>query len=220
MNRILIAALVLAPSMLPPTPAAAWMRGGGGSWSRTAGGGYAHEGDAGGFNHATAVGPNGVAHEGDAGGYDHGTAANSQGAIHGSDYGGYDHSTATNGYSTEHTNAYGTTTSTGAYYHQPAVVNSYGSTCYNCGGSGWGAGAAVAAGVGGLAVGTAIGAAAASNAYAARPVYPIGATYASLPAGCGYNPVNGAPEYVCGGGVWLMPAYGANGVYYRIVPAP
>ena len=87
------AALAVATAI---EPADAWMRGGGGfggGWGRTAGGGVYHSGDAGGFEHGTAVGPNGVAHEGDAGGYWHGCAGNGYGAAHASTYGGYYHGT-------------------------------------------------------------------------------------------------------------------------------
>ena len=90
-----------------------------------------HTGDAGGFEHATQVGPNGVAHESDAGGAWHGSAANSYGAYHGSDYGGYYHSTTADADGVYHTGV------DGAYYHQPAVVNAYGG-CYNCGVGGLG----------------------------------------------------------------------------------
>jgi hypothetical protein len=38
-----------------------------------------------------------------------------------------------------------------------------------------------------------------------------------LPAGCFYRVL--PREYECGG-MWLAPAYGANGVYYRVAPAP
>jgi hypothetical protein len=31
--------------------------------------------------------------------------------------------------------------------------------------------------------------------------------------------MNGATYYVCGN-TWFSPAYGANGVYYRVVPTP
>jgi hypothetical protein len=133
------------------------------------------------------------------------------------------------------TSSHGTTTASyGAYYHQPATVNYYGgSGCYNCGGSGWGyAGAALA----GAAVGTAVGATVASanttNAYNAGVAagsasgyaagVAAGASFAVLPAGCAYSPSGGRPYYYCsgGGGYWLMPAYGANGLYYRAVAAP
>jgi hypothetical protein len=97
------------------------------------------------------------------------------------------------------------------------VVNQYyGTGCYNCGG--WNGGAAVAAGV---AVGAAAGATAANiaNANAAAAAYAPGDIYAALPAGCGYSTYYGRAYYNCGG-TWFSPAYGANGVYYRVVPAP
>jgi hypothetical protein len=118
------------------------------------------------------------------------------------------------------------------------VVNNYSTGCYNCGG--WNAGGAWAAGAVGLAAGTAIGATAAaastaaatSNAYAAGvaagaapppppppPTYTIGAIYPRLPGGCAYDPVGSAAYYNCAG-YWFSPAYGANGVYYRVVPTP
>ncbi len=49
--------------------------------------------------------------------------------------------------------------------------------------------------------------------------WPVGATYGYLPAGCSYNYIVGQVYYSCGAG-WLQPAYGANGLYYRVVPAP
>ncbi|MCW3476637.1 hypothetical protein [Limobrevibacterium gyesilva] len=169
-----------------------------------------HSGGYGGFEHATSVTPEGVAHGSNYGGYAHGTAVGPEGAAHVSDYGGAWH---------------GTTAPSGAYYHQPVVVNHYGATgCYNCGGGGWGvpAGAAVAAGAAGVAVGAMAGAASANAAAANAAVaaaYPMGATYAALPAGCGYSPYGGKPYYFCGR-AWMTPAYGANGVYYLVVPAP
>jgi hypothetical protein len=116
-------------------------------------------------------------------------------------------------------------------FHQPVVVNQYGASCYNCGG--WaGNGAAVAAGLGGLAVGTAIGAASANaasaNAYAAgaaagaaatAAAYGVGDVYATLPPGCAYHPVGATTYYACGP-TWFTPYYGANGIYYRVVPPP
>jgi hypothetical protein len=110
-----------------------------------------------------------------------------------------------------HTGYYGTTTTaTGAYYHQPGVANYYGATgCYNCGaGAGWAAAAGVATGV-------AVGATATAAAMAARPVATAPAMYSVLPAGCIYQ----AGYYACNG-TWLRPAYGANGVYYSVVPPP
>ena len=215
MKALMLAATAALAVPAAIEPADAWMRGGGdfhGGWGRTAGGGFYHEGDTGGFSHATEVGPGGVAHESDAGGAWHGTAANGYGAYHGGDYGGYYHGTYANGYGAWHTGAYG------AYYHQPVVVNSYGAGCYNCGYGGWGAAAAGAA-IGAAAVGTAAAAAAAPVVAAPPAVWPIGMTVGYLPAGCVYvhRPIRS--WYQCPAG-WLEPVYGANGLYYRVVPAP
>jgi hypothetical protein len=49
--------------------------------------------------------------------------------------------------------------------------------------------------------------------------YYTGDVYAALPGGCGYVPYGGGAYYNCGG-TWFTAAYGANGVYYRVVPAP
>jgi hypothetical protein len=140
-----------------------------------------------------------------------GTASGGEGSWHATSangttaYGGYDH-------------YYGGSYST---YHPPTVVNSYyGGGCYDCGG--WNTAGAAAVG---LAAGTAIGAAganaASANAYAAGVAagggYAMGAIYPTLPAGCIYRPV--LSVYECGG-TWLQAAYGANGVYYRVVPGP
>jgi hypothetical protein len=111
-------------------------------------------------------------------------------------------------------------------YNSPTVVNAYGANCYNCGG--WNTGGAVAAGV---LAGTAIGAAASANAtnqaYAAgvaagqaSVANPPGTLYGTLPAGCVYDPVAGVTYYHCNSGLWFVPSYGANGVYYRVVTAP
>jgi hypothetical protein len=74
MKALILAATAALAAATAIEPANAWMRGGGGfggGWSRTAGGGFEHSGDYGGFEQSTAVGPNGIAHEGDAGGYWH-----------------------------------------------------------------------------------------------------------------------------------------------------
>ncbi len=185
MKALVLAATAALAVATAIEPADAWMRSGGGfggGWGRTAGGG--------------------VAHEGDAGGYWHGSAANGYGAAHASTYGGYYHGTYANGNGAWHTGAYRD------YYHQPAVVNSYAGGCWNCGNGGWGyAGAAAAGALAGAAVGAVATAAA------------IGATYGYLPDGCAYSPYGGAAYYNCGG-YWVRPAYGANGVYYTVVPAP
>ena len=115
-------------------------------------------------------------------------------------------------------------------YHPPTTVNVYGSSCSGCGG--WSTAGAAAAG---LAVGAVAGAAiasantnaAASNAYSAgyaagstaNPTYTMGAIYATVPTGCAQPTVHGQTYYLCNN-TWFQPSYGANGVYYRVVPAP
>jgi hypothetical protein len=123
----------------------------------------------------------------------------------------------------------------GAYYH-PTEVNVYHPayaahpyypSCYNCSSSST-AGAAAA----GLAVGMVAGAAAASAntsaatsaAYSAGVAagsthYTAGTAYVTLPAGCANPVVQGKPYYLCGN-TWFQPNYGANGVYYIVVPGP
>jgi hypothetical protein len=113
-------------------------------------------------------------------------------------------------------------------------VNVYGSGCYNCGG--WStAGAAAAGVVVGAAVATSVAnannAAATSNAYNAgvaagvsatavpSATFPVGAMYGVLPAGCVMPNVQGSTYYLCGN-TWFQPAYGANGIYYRVVLPP
>jgi hypothetical protein len=120
---------------------------------------------------------------------------------------------------------------TAAYegYHPPAVVNSYGAGCYNCGG--WATASAAATGA---AVGTIVGATAASankaaatsSAYsagvaagAASATYVMGAIYPTIPSGCATPNVQGTTYYLCGN-TWFQPSYGANGVYYTVVPTP
>jgi len=108
-------------------------------------------------------------------------------------------------------------------YHPPTTVNVYGSSCGNCGG--WSAAGAAAAGA---AVASANTSAAASTAYAAgyaagsdaAPAYAMGAIYATLPAGCNSSATVGGTLYYLCGDTWFKPSYGANGVYYRVVPAP
>jgi hypothetical protein len=118
----------------------------------------------------------------------------------------------------------------GSYaYHPPTVVNTYSAGCYNCGG--WSTGAAVATGVAvGVATGAAIASAnasaATSNAYAAgvavgaaSATFAMGQVVAVVPAGCTVPVIQGQTYYLCGN-TWFSPAYGANGVYYRVVPGP
>jgi hypothetical protein len=212
MKLILIAASLLV-ACAASEPASAWMRagawgghasGGGGSWSATGARGSTASGGDGswsgsGFRGGSASGGGG---SWSGTGYRGGTASGGDGSWHATGaygntaYGGYDHYNG--GY-------YGA-------YHPPAVVNGYSSGCYNCGG--WNAGSAVAAGAAvGLAAGAVVGAAAASAPY-------VPPTYTVVPAGCSYSPVGGSAYYACTTGAWLAPAYGANGVYYRVVPTP
>ena len=73
--------------------------------------------------------------------------------------------------------------------------------------------------------GSANTAAATANAYNAGVVagagaaYAMGAIYATLPAGAVVTNVYGQ-NYYLSGNTWFQPAYGANGVYYRVVPPP
>jgi hypothetical protein len=47
----------------------------------------------------------------------------------------------------------------------------------------------------------------------------MGQVVAVVPAGCATPNVQGQSYYLCGN-TWFSPSYGANGVYYRVVPAP
>jgi hypothetical protein len=60
---------------------------------------------------------------------------------------------------------------------------------------------------------------AAAAASGGSATYPVGAIYATLPAGCMQPSGLGSTYYLCGNN-WFKPSYGANGVYYRVVPAP
>jgi len=123
-------------------------------------------------------------------------------------------------------------------YHPPVAVPYYSSGCYGC--------AAAAGAVVGLATGAAIASAntsaVASSAYAAGAAntaaatssaysagvaagataahYEMGVAYASLPSQCGEANIQGANYYVCGSDTWFKPSFGANGVFYRVVPTP
>ena len=53
---------------------------------------------------------------------------------------------------------------------------------------------------------------------AAPPInYSVGQIVAVLPAGCITPSVQGTTYYLCGN-TWFSAAYGANGVYYKVVP--
>ena len=47
----------------------------------------------------------------------------------------------------------------------------------------------------------------------------MGMSYAALPGGAAKIDKNGTTYYLSGN-TWFQPAYGANGVYYTVVPAP
>jgi hypothetical protein len=65
--------------------------------------------------------------------------------------------------------------------------------------------------------GVATGVAAASAP--AGGTYAMGINYAAVPAGSISINKNGTTYYL-NGNTWFQPAYGANGVYYHVVPAP
>ena len=135
-----------------------------------------------------------------------------------------------------HTTPYGATAYAppppGAYaYHPPATVNYYGAGCYNCGGYST-AGAVAAGAVVGAAAATAADASqqqaqtteaynagVAAGAAQSATTYVIGNVYPTLPGGCATPNVQGTTYYLCGN-TWFQPTYGANGVYYKVVPAP
>ena len=225
MSRKVLLSATIGLALLPMSAAQAWFHGFGGGgftrggdfggWSHSTtfgAGGFSHSSDWGGWDHSTQAGAGGVAHESNYGGAWHGTAATPYGAAHASDYGGYYHGTAVGPYGAVHTGYYGTTRAYGGYYHQPYVGNYYGgSGCWNCGTGAWGAAAA------GAAVGLATGAAVGAAATAAAARYATGTSYAVLPAGCVWQ--SAYREYNCNG-TWFLPGYGANGVYYNVVPAP
>ena len=75
-------------------------------------------------------------------------------------------------------------------YHPPVAEPVYSSGCYGC---------AVAAGAAGS--------------------YAMGVNYATLPPGSSPATVEGA-TYHLNGNAWFKPMYGANGVYYLVVPTP
>ena len=113
-------------------------------------------------------------------------------------------------------------------YHPPTTVNVYGSSCGSCGG--WNTAGAVAVGmVAGAAIATnkaqqqqAASASAYSAGYAAgatNTAYAMGAVYPKTPTGCATPVVGGQSYYLCGN-TWFKPSYGANGVFYTVVPPP
>jgi hypothetical protein len=119
-------------------------------------------------------------------------------------------------------------------YHPPVVVNSYSTGCYNCGG--WAVAGAVATGIvvgaavanannnvavanANAAAANANAAAANANAAAAYANYSMGEIVPVMPTGCATPIVNGITYYLCGN-TWFSASYGANGIFYRVVPTP
>lgn len=47
----------------------------------------------------------------------------------------------------------------------------------------------------------------------------MGTIFGTLPTGCATPNVNGQAYYLCGN-TWLVAAYGANGVYFKVVATP
>ena len=126
---------------------------------------------------------------------------------------------------TEHTNVYGGSTY-GAYgvgvghtypsgasvyagypaYHPPVAVPYYAASgCYGC------------AAAAGAIVGATAAAAAVAPMEGASVV--MGGSYAMLPPGAIEVSRFGVQYYLLGN-TWFQPVYGANGVFYRVVPAP
>ena len=61
-----------------------------------------------------------------------------------------------------------------------------------------------------------------AGATAAAPAsgtWVVGMNYATIPAGCATPNVGGNTYYLCGN-TWFKPSYGANGVFYTVVPTP
>ena len=109
-------------------------------------------------------------------------------------------------------------------YHPPVAVPYYSAGgCYGC--------AAAAGAVVGMAVGASVASAntavATSNAYAAgvaagaasAPVFATGVNYVSLPQKSAPVTIRGTTYYLLGN-TWFKPLFGANGVYYHVVPTP
>jgi hypothetical protein len=54
---------------------------------------------------------------------------------------------------------------------------------------------------------------------ASNTAYAMGAIYPTLPPGATVQTIGSATYYLYNE-VWFSPSYGANGVYYRVVPTP
>jgi hypothetical protein len=94
------------------------------------------------------------------------------------------------------------------------------SSAYNAGVAAGSANTAAAYNAGVAAAGTTPAYAAATVTPSAGPSnYAMGGIYPTLPVGCISPKVQGMTYYLCGN-TWFQPSYGANGVSYRVVPAP
>lgn len=205
MKRLILAASALClGQMILAETAGAWV-----SADRW-GGSTSHSWGAGGTTHTNAWG----------GSTSHSWAG---GTTHTNTYGGT--TSGAFGAGATHTYADGTTAyrppAYGGYpaYHPPVAVPYAAPGCYGCAAA---AGAVVGVAAG-AAMASAANASANANAYAAGVAagasYAMGGQYASLPGGCVMPAVGGKTYYICGN-TWFLPSYGANGVYYRVVPAP
>ena len=223
MKGIVIGVVGLLSMTLSCGPAAAWAHsgrwgsasGGGGSWSAS---GYRGGSASGGGGSWSGTGFRGGSASGGGGSWSASSPYYDTTAYHSPYYG-------TTAYHSYYGGAYYP-----SYYHPPTTVNYYGSGCYDCGG--WStAGAAAAGAMVGMAAGATIASAntsaATSSAYASgyaagsanTATYPVGSIVATLPPGCTNPTVNGMYYDLCGT-TWFQPSYGANGVYYRVVPTP
>jgi len=175
------------------------------AWARANAWGGRTTGGWGGFTHDNAFGGStthgwygGTSHVNRFGGTT--TGAYGMGAVH----------TTAGGFSTYRPPAYGY----GGYapYYRPVGVPYYHPGCYDDCGAAVAAGAAV-----GLAAGAVAGAAMTRSATIAA--YPLGANFSTLPAGAVHVDRAGVAYYEVGN-TWFKPSFGANGVYYSVVPAP
>lgn len=211
----------------------------GGSMTHTQGEGTTATGAYGGTaSHEEGSGQTDFYKDGDSATHTYGEGTSATNAYGGSAYhaegSGYTSYTSADGATAHHSPYYGA-----AYpvYHPPATVNYYDSGCYDCSDNNNNAGAAAVAGaVVGLAAGAAVAGseeAAASantaNAYNAgydaaaanaSGTFAMGEVVAQLPTGCTSPPIAGNNTYFLCGNTWFLPASGANGVYFRVVPAP
>ena len=238
MRAIVVMAAVLLVGALRPEPAHAWASANrwGGSTSHTWGATSHTNAWGGSTSHAYGVGTEHTNAYGGSSAHAWNGGTEHTNAYGGSTYGAYGagathtyasgatayHPPAYGGYSAYHPPAYGYSGYHAGYgygypaYHPPVAVPYYSASgCLGCAAA---AGAVVGATVGAVAA-SANSAAAYSSGYAAGSAagYAMGVNYAALPTGCAYQA--GPNEYFCGGS-WFRPAYGANGLYYTVVPAP